>query len=210
MKRALAGLGSLLFLLLATAFVVPLLLPKDAIRDELVSQIEERTGWRLRLDGPVGLSLLPGFRMSAENVGIAAGGAGEILRAGTVDFGLAWQGLFGGDIRLTHVRLDAPVVSIEIDEAGRPNWAAEMPARAAAVAPNDTGASTSGSRSGGNSGGFPADRWSAATQAIADSNGETAPQTRAATVAAAGSEARVPAEGATPAIAARTSAIMRV
>ena len=200
MKRALAGLGSLLFLLLATAFVVPLLLPKDAIRDELVSQIEERTGWRLRLDGPVGLSLLPGFRMSAENVGIAAGGAGEILRAGTVDFGLAWQGLFGGDIRLTHVRLDAPVVSIEIDEAGRPNWAAEMPARAAAVATNDTGASTSGSRSGGNSGGFPADRWSAATQAIADSNGETAPQTRAATVAAAGSEARVPAEGATPAI----------
>lgn len=186
MKRVLAGLGSLLFLLLATAFVVPLLLPKDAIRDELVRQIEERTGWRLRLDGPVGLSLLPGFRMSAENVGIAAGGAGEILRAGTVDFGLAWQGLFGGDIRLTHVRLEAPVVSIEIDESGLPNWTAGL-APGTAIATND-GPETQ----------FPADRWSAATQAIADSNGETAPQTRAATAAAA-SEARVPAEGGAPA-----------
>lgn len=202
MKRALAGLASLLFLLMAAAFVVPLLLPKDAIRAELISQIEERTGWRLRLDGPVGLSLLPGFRMSAENVGVSAGEAGEILRAETVNFGLAWSGLFGGDIRLTHLRLDAPVVSVEIDENGRPNWTAGL-STGAAVATNDSTDTAAA--------GFPADRWSAATQAIADSNGEAPVQP----AAEAGDQARVPAEstdtGATAAsVAADGMALARI
>ncbi len=162
MKRLLVGSLSLLFLILAVAFVVPLLLPKDAIRAELIAQIEQRTGWRLRLDGPVGLSLLPGFRLTAEDVGIAAGGTGEFARAAEVDFGLAWGGLFGGEIQVTHVVLDTPAVTLEIGADGRPNWSATVAADGGAGAGATTG------------GGFPADRWSAATQAISDSNGDGA------------------------------------
>ncbi|WP_417769319.1 AsmA family protein [Stappia sp.] len=157
MKRLLVGLVCLLSLLLAAAFVVPLLLPKDAIRAELIAQIEQRTGWRLRLDGPVGLSLLPGFRLTAEDVGISVGGAGEFARAGEVDFGLAWGGLFGGEVRLTHVALERPAISLEIGEDGQPNWGVASAAEA------------SGPASGA---GFPVDRWSAATQAISESNSE--------------------------------------
>lgn len=158
MKRLLVGLVCLLFVLLAAAFVVPLLLPKDAIRAELIAQIEQRTGWRLRLDGPVGLSLVPGFRLTAEDVGISVGGAGEFARAGEVDFGLAWGGLFGGEVQLTHVVLERPAISLEIGEDGQPNWGMA-----------GGGAATTGEAGGT---GFPADRWSAATQAISESNAE--------------------------------------
>ena len=65
MKRVIVGLSSLFFLLALVVLIVPLLLPKEAIRAELISRIEASTGWRLRLDGPVSLSLLPGFRMTA-------------------------------------------------------------------------------------------------------------------------------------------------
>ena len=93
MKRVIVGLSSLFFLLALVVLIVPLLLPKEAIRAELISRIEASTGWRLRLDGPVSLSLLPGFRMTAEDVGIAgaAGADGvEFARAAEIDFGLAW------------------------------------------------------------------------------------------------------------------------
>ncbi|WP_029058637.1 AsmA family protein [Stappia stellulata] len=152
MKRVVVGLLSLFFILALVVLVVPLLLPKDAIRAELIARIEANTGWRLRLDGPVGLSLLPGFRMTAEDVGIsAASGADgvEFARAAEIDFGLAWSGLFGGDIRLTHVNLDQPVILAEIGPDGTTSWS-PRPA-------------------------FPVDRWTSATQAISQSNGDAAP-----------------------------------
>ncbi|SDU38416.1 AsmA family protein [Stappia sp. ES.058] len=152
MKRVVVGLLSLFFILACVVLIVPLLLPKDAIRAELISRVEARTGWRLRLDGPVSLSLLPGFRMTAEDVGIAgaAGADGiEFARAAEIDFGLAWSGLFGGDIRLTHVNLDSPRILAEIARDGTTSWS---PRRA-----------------------FPVDRWTSATQAISESNGDAAP-----------------------------------
>lgn len=151
-KRVVIGLFGLVFVLVTVVLVVPLFLPKDAIRDELIAQIEARTGWRVRIDGPVGLSLLPGFRMTAGDVGLSGAAAGdgvEFVAAREIDFGLAWEGLFGGDIRITHVALSAPTVQAEIGPDGTPTWS---PRRA-----------------------FPADRWTSATRAIAESNSEASP-----------------------------------
>jgi AsmA protein len=162
LKRVVVGLLSLFFILALVVLIVPLLLPKEAIRAELISRIEASTGWRLRLDGPVSLSLLPGFRMTAEDVGIAgaAGADGvEFARAAEIDFGLAWGGLFGGDIRLTHVNLDRPVILAEIGPDGTTSWS---PRRA-----------------------FPVDRWTSATRAISESNGDAAPVAAAPAWAAA-------------------------
>ena len=80
----------------------------------------------------------------------AAGADGvEFARAAEIDFGLAWGGLFGGDIRLTHVNLDQPVILAEIGPDGSTSWS---PRRA-----------------------FPVDRWTSATQAISETNGDAAP-----------------------------------
>ncbi|WP_346892642.1 AsmA family protein [uncultured Roseibium sp.] len=125
MRRLLIGLGAFFFLLVTIVLVVPFFLPKDAIKQQVVSVVEDQLGWRLRLDGPVSLSLLPGFSLTAENVGLSgeAGADGiEFAKAEAVNFGLAWEGLFGGEIRLTGIELRKPDIFLEIGPSGTTSW----------------------------------------------------------------------------------------
>lgn len=125
MKRVLIGLGGIFILVLVAALVVPLFLPKDAIRREIVAQVEEATGWRLRIDGPVGLSLLPSFNMTARDVGLSgeAGADGiEFVRIRQIDFSLALAALFGGEARITGITLVEPKILLETDAWGRTSW----------------------------------------------------------------------------------------
>lgn len=125
MQRLLIGLGSLIFLLVTAILVVPFFLPRDQIKQQVVTEIGDRFGWRMRLDGSVSLSLFPGFRLIANDIGISgkAGADGiEFARARRMDVGLAWSGLFTGNIRLTSVSLDAPDLYLEIDPTGATSW----------------------------------------------------------------------------------------
>ncbi|WP_346906365.1 AsmA family protein [uncultured Roseibium sp.] len=125
MRRLLIGLGAFFFLLVTIVLAVPFFLPKDAIKQQVVSVVEDQLGWRLRLDGPVSLSLLPGFSLTAENVGLSgeAGADGiEFAKAEAVNFGLAWEGLFGGEIRLTGIELTKPDIFLEIGPSGTTSW----------------------------------------------------------------------------------------
>ncbi|MEM5583489.1 AsmA family protein [Roseibium sp. AS2] len=125
MRRLLIGLGSLLFLLVTIVLVVPLFLPKDEIKRQVVDQVDSRLGWRVRLDGPVSLSLFPGFSLVAEKVGVAgeAGADGiEFARAERVEFGLAWTGLMSGNIQVTGISLDQPDIYLEVGPNGTTSW----------------------------------------------------------------------------------------
>ncbi|MXN64945.1 AsmA family protein [Stappia sp. GBMRC 2046] len=126
MKRLAVWFAGLVFALALVVLVVPFLLPKDAIRQEVVARFEETTGWRLRLDGDVSLSLVPGFGLTAESVGIsgAAGADGvEFAKAERIDFGLSWGALFGGRVQLTHIELEGPEILLEIGPDGVTSWA---------------------------------------------------------------------------------------
>ncbi|MEM8702895.1 MAG: AsmA family protein, partial [Pseudomonadota bacterium] len=102
MRRLLIGLGSLLIMLVAIVLIVPLFLPKDEIKRQVVEQVDKRLGWRVRLDGPVSLSLFPGFTLDARDIGLSgeAGADGiEFAKADRMQFGLAWGGLISGNIK---------------------------------------------------------------------------------------------------------------
>lgn len=125
MRRLIIGLGAFLFLVVTIAFVAPFFLPKDAIKERVVAIVEQQLGWRLRLDGPVSLALLPGFSLTAQDIGLSgeAGADGiEFARADAIEFGLAWEGLFGGAIQLTRITLDKPNILLEIGPAGVTSW----------------------------------------------------------------------------------------
>lgn len=125
MRRLLIGLGSLLFLLVTIVLVVPLFLPKDEIKRQVVAQVDKRLGWRVRLDGPVTLSLFPGFSLVAEKVGISgeAGADGiEFARAERVAFALAWGGLISGNVRVAGISLDQPDIYLEVGPNGTTSW----------------------------------------------------------------------------------------
>ncbi|KZM51059.1 AsmA family protein [Labrenzia sp. OB1] len=125
MRRLLIGLGSLVFMLVTIILVVPLFLPKDEIKRQVVEEVDKRLGWRVRLDGPVSLSLFPGFTLSAENIGLSgeAGADGiEFAKAERVAFGLAWAGLISGNVQVTGIALDKPDIYLEIGPDGATSW----------------------------------------------------------------------------------------
>ncbi len=125
MRRLLIGLGSLLFVLATIVLVVPLLLPKDEIKRQVVEQVDARLGWRVRLDGPVSLSLFPAFSLVAEKIGLSgeAGADGiEFAKAERVEFGLAWAGLISGNIQVTGIALDKPDIYLEVGPDGMTSW----------------------------------------------------------------------------------------
>lgn len=111
MKRIVIGIAGVAVLLLVIALIVPFFLPKDTIKREIVAQVEQATGWRLRLDGPVGLSLLPSFSLSARDVGLSdKAGAEEFAKVGEIDFGLSLGALIGGTARITGITLVEPKI----------------------------------------------------------------------------------------------------
>lgn len=125
MRRLLIGFGASFFLLATIVLAVPFLLPKDAIKARVVAEVDHALGWRLRLDGPVSLSLFPGFSLIAQDVGLSgeAGADGiEFANTDKIEFGLAWGGLFGGDIRVTGIFLSQPDILLEVDNSGLTSW----------------------------------------------------------------------------------------
>lgn len=125
MRRLLIGLGSLMIMLVAIVLIVPLFLPKDEIKRQVVEQVDKRLGWRVRLDGPVSLSLFPGFALDAHDIGLSgeAGADGiEFARADRMEFGLAWGGLLSGNIQVTGISLDNPDIYLEVGSNGSTSW----------------------------------------------------------------------------------------
>ncbi|MEO1113601.1 MAG: AsmA family protein [Pseudomonadota bacterium] len=125
MRRLLIGLGSLILMLVAIVLIVPLFLPKDEIKRQVVEQVDKRLGWRVRLDGPVSLSLFPGFTLDAQDIGLSgeAGADGiEFARADRMAFGLAWGGLISGNIQVTGISLDNPDIYLEVGSNGTTSW----------------------------------------------------------------------------------------
>ncbi|MBN9673364.1 AsmA family protein [Roseibium aggregatum] len=125
MRRLLIGLGCVAVLLVTIVLVVPLFLPKEEIKRQVVEQVDNRLGWRVRLDGPVSLSLFPGFILVAEDIGLAgeAGADGiEFAKARRMEFGLAWGGLISGNIQVTGLTLEEPDIFLEVMQDGSTSW----------------------------------------------------------------------------------------
>ncbi len=126
MKRILVGAAGILVLLFVAALVIPFFLPKDAIKRQIVAEIEDATGWRLRVDGGVGISLLPSVSLTAKDVGLSgeAGADGvEFAKVASIDFGLSLGALLSGDAHITGITLREPRILLETDKAGRTSWA---------------------------------------------------------------------------------------
>ncbi|MES0883810.1 AsmA family protein [Roseibium sp. SCP14] len=125
MRRLLIGLGSLVIVLVTILLVVPMFLPKEEIKHQVVEQVDKRLGWRVRLDGPVSLSLFPRFSLVAEDIGIAgeAGADGvEFAKASRVEFTLGWDGLISGNVQVDGISLDQPDIYLEVRSDGRTSW----------------------------------------------------------------------------------------
>jgi AsmA protein len=114
-RITLFGLAAIAIIGAVIVFVGPLFISTDDIRNTLFAQVESATGYRLRVSGPVQISVFPSLDLVAEDVGIAQSGAAataEMATAKSLRFGLQLSALLGGKVKMTEVTLIDPVIAV--------------------------------------------------------------------------------------------------
>ncbi len=136
----------LLATLLVVAIAALFLMPADRIAGLVESRFEAATGRALTIEGDVRPGLWPEIGVKTGPITIANAewaGTEPMVAAEGLSVGIAWTGLFGGDIRVTGVDLTRPVIRLARAADGRGNW--ELAAAPSPAAP--TGRSESGGHS---------------------------------------------------------------
>jgi len=131
MKKVLIGIAGVLVLLVAAALIVPFLIPFDTYKTRLVQEVKAATGRDLRIDGPIRLSVIPSLSLDVNKVGFsnAAGGqAKEMLTLDKLQLDLKLFPLLSGEVAVEKFALVDPVIALEIDKQGKPNWVFDTPA----------------------------------------------------------------------------------
>lgn len=149
MKKILIGLLVLVVLIIGAAVIAPFFIPLDTIKEQITTRAEDATGRKLTIAGDFDLSILPKVRVKAGNVTFAnAPGAKQanMLELAQLEVGLSLFPLISGQVEVSSFVLIDPVINLEVDAQGRPNWQFD-----------EKGVSTggdqkSGTRSGGDSG----------------------------------------------------------
>lgn len=115
-----------------------LLLRDSFLRPRVVAAVEEATGRKLTLAGPIGikLSLLPTVTLEGVALSNRAGGSRpEMLTARRVEARLALLPLLSSRLALDRVTLIEPDLLLERDGQGQGNWRMASPTPASASAP---------------------------------------------------------------------------
>ncbi|MFT5180484.1 MAG: AsmA protein, partial [Alphaproteobacteria bacterium] len=125
MKKILIGILALVVLVVAAAVIVPFFIPLDAVKEQITTRAEEATGRKLTIAGDFDLSILPRVRIKAGNVTFAnAPGAKQanMLELAELEVGVSLFPLISGQVEVSSFVLIDPVINLEVDAKGRPNW----------------------------------------------------------------------------------------
>ncbi len=125
MKKLLIGILVLVVIVIAAAVVLPFFIPLDTVKAQITTRAEEATGRKLTIAGDFDLSILPRVRVKAGDVTFAnAPGAQQanMLELEELEVGVALFPLISGEVEVSSFVLVEPVINLEVDANGRPNW----------------------------------------------------------------------------------------
>lgn len=71
MRLIFSVLTAIVVLILGLIFVAPMFISTDDMRSELFARVEQMTGYRLRVSGPMDITVFPSIALLAEDVGVA-------------------------------------------------------------------------------------------------------------------------------------------
>jgi AsmA protein len=138
-KKLFAALGILVVLVIVALVAIPFLVPVETYKGQLIARVKEATGRDLRIDGPMKLSLFPRVAVEANDVSFAnAPGAAskDMVKLSQLAVALKVLPLLHGAVEVDKFVLTDPLIALEIDKQGRPNWvfakAGDKPAAPAA------------------------------------------------------------------------------
>ncbi len=131
MKKLLIAFGVFVVLLVLVVLIGPSLIPVETYKSQILAQVKQATGREARIDGNFKLSILPNVEFVAGKVAFANAPGGKSPQMVTLDrltVHVALFPLIGGNIEIKSFVLDRPVINLEVDKSGKPNWQFETAA----------------------------------------------------------------------------------
>ena len=125
MKKILIGIAAVVVLLIVAALVVPFFVPTDTYKQQIAQQVKSATGRDLAIKGAIGFSLLPNIELKVNDVAFAnAPGAAtkDMATFKSLLVQLKLMPLLSGNVEVDSFVLVEPIISLEVDKSGKPNW----------------------------------------------------------------------------------------
>jgi AsmA protein len=140
MRKLGYAVGIVVLLVIAILFIGPFLIPQDGLKARVAAAASQATGRPVQIDGAVRFTVLPHLRVEAHDVSLAnAPGAGPqpLAKFATLALDLEVFPLLSGTVAVDRLELTDPVIALEVDAQGKPNWvfAAAAPSGATPAAP---------------------------------------------------------------------------
>ena len=122
MQTTLLSLAILIILALLAALVGPLFIDWGTYRGEFERRASLLTGLEFRVTGPIDARLLPTPTLKLQGIEFSRPGDSSKVRARALHLEFALGALLRGEWRIEDARLEAPQLSIGLDDAGRVVW----------------------------------------------------------------------------------------
>ena len=128
MRKVLIAVAVIVVLVVGALLILPVFVPTETVKAELIARIEEATGRKARIDGPISVSLIPTAHVSAGGIGLQGlSDEGEAFTVDSISFGVSLIPLLSGTVEVNAVTIERPTVVVAVDAAGNTNWSAAPP-----------------------------------------------------------------------------------
>ncbi len=121
------GLALLTIVVLAVAGITALYIagPADLVRDQIVARVKEQTGRDLVINGATSFTFYPSLGVSMSDVSLSAPPdmkAPPLVTIKSLTASVALMPLLQREVEVQEVRLEEPVVNLQVDANGRKSW----------------------------------------------------------------------------------------
>jgi AsmA protein len=125
MKKILIALAVLVVVALGVVIALPFFIDVNAYKPTIEAKAKEALGRELKLNGPIKLSLWPNIGVEASDVhlaNVAGGQAKDVASLKSLVVSVKLMPLLSRTVEVDSFVLNEPVINLEVDKAGKPNW----------------------------------------------------------------------------------------
>lgn len=125
MKKILIALVVLVVVALGAVVALPFFIDVNAYKPTIEAKAKESLGRDLKLNGPIKLSIWPNIGVEASDVVLAnvpGGQAKEMAKLKSLVVSVKLLPLLSKTVEVDSFVLNEPVINLEVDKAGKPNW----------------------------------------------------------------------------------------
>ncbi|WP_419149139.1 AsmA family protein [Pseudoalteromonas 'SMAR'] len=125
MNRLVKVVGAIIALIIIVIIAAPFLIPKQAIINQVTTEVESVTGRTLSINGETQIGVFPTLRLELNQVSfanMASGSRPDMFTMEQLDIHIAWLSALSGEAKLERFVINNPDIILETDQQGNANW----------------------------------------------------------------------------------------